>query len=91
MTCGPGADEQIPEKHGQSHKAGEPENHGHRIDSEDGELVCRGGVVGGSQSQITDAENGPQRGKDEEVDLAGAVVERVGVIPVRNWEERVSQ
>jgi hypothetical protein len=59
--------------HSECDKAGEPEHHGHRIQSENGKLVGEAREEGGCQRQVGQHQQGPDGDKDHEADLRGSV------------------
>ena len=62
-------------QHRQRDEAGEPEQHGHGVEGEDGEDVGDRGEEAGGEGQVDEDEHRPGGDEDHEVDLgdAGAV------------------
>ncbi|QSZ31611.1 hypothetical protein DSL72_001178 [Monilinia vaccinii-corymbosi] len=56
---------------GQGDEAGEPEDHRHGFGKEDAVFVRGVGEMRGGHDEVDEREEGPDRGKDEEVDGIG--------------------
>ena len=73
-------------------EATEPEDHGKRLNTEDGELVGNTGHLPWCNDEVVERENSPDGGEDQEVDLAGRVRVPVAGPPVGNClTKRVSE
>ena len=83
VTDGAPAQGEILLEHRQGDPAGEPEDHGDGIESEDGVLVGGGGEEARGEGEVEEGEEGPDGGEEEEVDAwGGGGGEGGGVVPV---------
>jgi len=65
----PSVTSNVAEESGQSNPAGKPEEHGQKLDGEDGVLVSCLGEAQRGQRQVDDGQKGPYRGEEEEFGL----------------------
>lgn len=77
-----GAEQQLANPDGEGDEAGEPEEHGQRLDGEDGEFVRRLNHEHWREGQVEQGQDGPERGEDEEIDLRRRRYIGVVVIPM---------
>lgn len=67
----------VAQEHSQRNESRKPEQHGQRLGSQDTKLVCRSWEFPRGHDEVNEREQCPDRGEDEEVDLA-----RGGGMPV---------
>lgn len=74
---------------GQRDEAGEPEDHGHGLDSQRGEVVMRGRHEHGREDEVGQGQPGPDGAEDAKGDLGGHRIVVVVAVVVRvagDWE-----
>lgn len=76
--------QQFAEEDGEGDESGKPEEHGERLDGQDGELVGGAREEPWRESQVDEGEKRPEGGEYEEVDLRRGSQVGVIVIPVRD-------
>lgn len=65
-------------QHREGDKPREPEEHGQRIQGGDGVDVGEAGEEPGSEAEVDEDEDGPDRVEEHEVHLGGGVVDEAG-------------